>query len=168
MNVMDAIKGRRSIRKYRSEAVEDEKFAYVLEAARLAPSANNEQNWRFIVVKDKEKLAELMKAAAGQEFLSEAPAAIVACALKHRIMACGQPTDTVNLSIAMSFVVLEAYEQGLGTCWLGNFSEDKVKRALGIPENVRVVALTPIGYPAENPAPRPRKDIDKIVCYEKF
>jgi nitroreductase len=168
MNVLEAIKGRRSIRKYSSRAVEEEKLASVLEAARLAPSASNAQEWRFIVVKDKEKLAGLMDAADGQGCIGEAPAAIVACGLKHKIMACGQPTDTVDLSIAMSFIVLEAYEQGLGTCWLGRFYEDKVKKVLGIPENVSVVAVTPIGYPAEEPAPRPRKETGEIVGYDKF
>jgi nitroreductase len=168
MNVLDAMKGRRSIRKYSPKAVEDDKLSCVLEAARLAPSANNAQDWRFIVVKDKKIMAELMDAAGDQKFLGEAPVAIVACGLRHKIMTCGQPTDTVDLSIAMSFLVLEAYEQGLGTCWLGFFYEDKVKRILGIPENVSVVAVTPLGYPAENPVSRPRKNIGEIVGYEKF
>lgn len=168
MNVSDAIKGRRSIRKYSSKAVEAEKLTCVLEAARLAPSANNAQEWRFIVVKDKNILAELMNATGGQQCIGEAPAAIVACGLKQKIMTCGQPTDTVDLSIAMSFIVLEAYEQGLGTCWLGHFYENEVKKVLGIPENVKVVAITPLGYAAESPASRPRKDIGDIVSYEKF
>lgn len=65
-------------------------------------------------------------------------------------------------------MILEAQEQGLGTCWLGNFNEKKVKEILGIPDEVRVVAVTPLGYPAESPAPRPRKQPDEIVCYERY
>jgi len=74
----------------------------------------------------------------------------------------------VDLSIATAYMILEAYEQGLGTCWLGSFDEDKVKEILGIPDKVRVVAITPLGYPAETPFMRPRKDIKEIVCYNKY
>ena len=65
-------------------------------------------------------------------------------------------------------MMLAAYEQGLGTCWIGHFDEDEVKKILGVPENVRVVALTPLGYPAESPAQRPRKKLEEIVCYERY
>lgn len=168
MDVMDAIRGRRSIRRYNDQPIEAEKLATVLEAARLAPSATNAQEWRFIAVLDKEKLRNLMEAAYDQKFVGEAPAAIVACGTKSRIMACNQPTDTVDVSIAMSFMVLEAYEQGLGTCWLGRFSEEKVKHILEIPDDVRVIAMTPIGYPDEEPSPRPRKSLNEVISFEKF
>jgi nitroreductase len=83
-------------------------------------------------------------------------------------MKCGQYRYTVDLSIAVSYMMLEAYEQGLGTCWIGHFDENEVKKILGIPDKVRVVAITPLGYPAETPAPRPRKQLSEIVCYEKY
>ncbi|QQY78813.1 nitroreductase [Keratinibaculum paraultunense] len=168
MDVLSAIKDRRSIRKYSDKPVEEEKLLKVLEAARLAPSARNEQNWKFIVVKDpetKEKLTE----AIGQSFVGEAPIILVSCGTETKsVMRGGQPRYTVDLSIATAYMILEAYEQGLGTCWLGSYDEDKVKKVLGIPEDVRVVAITPLGYPAESPAPRPRKELDEIVCYDKF
>jgi nitroreductase len=168
MEVMEAIKTRRSVRKYSNKPIEEEKLKLVLEAARLSPSSTNGQNWHFIVVRDKEKLQKLMEAADGQPSVGEAPCAIVACGTKQRIMDCGQPTDTVDCSIAMSYMLLEAHTLGLGTCWLGHFYADKVKKALHIPEDVSVVAFTPLGYPAEEPEVRPRKELKEIVSYDRY
>ncbi len=83
-------------------------------------------------------------------------------------MSCGQPRYTVDLSIALSYMMLEACEQGLGTCWLGNFDENKIRTLLGIPVQVRVVAVTPLGYAVRNPQPTPRKTMAEIVCYEQY
>jgi nitroreductase len=83
-------------------------------------------------------------------------------------MSCGQQTAPVDLSIAMSYMILEAHELGLGTCWLGHFNADAVKAALDIPESVTVVAFTPIGYPAETPEARPRKSKEEVISYDKF
>lgn len=169
MDVFSAIQGRRSIRKYKAVPVEEEKLNRVLEAARLSPSAGNAQNWKFIVVTDEETRKKLKDAYGGQEFVAQAPVIIVACGTEPAaVMLCGQHRYTVDLSIAFSYLILEAHELGLGTCWLGRFEEDKVKEVLGIPENVRVVAVTPLGYPEENPNPRPRKDIGEIVSYDKY
>ncbi|HHT17785.1 MAG TPA: nitroreductase [Papillibacter sp.] len=168
MTVQEAILARRSIRKYSDRPIEPEKLVTVLEAARLAPSATNGQNWRFIVVQDKEKLAELVQAADNQKFVGEAPAAIIACATSRRVMSCGQPTDTVDCSIAMSFILLQAQELGLGTCWLGRFNADLVKQICEIPEEVSVIAMTPLGYPAETPDPRPRKAPDEVIRFDSF
>jgi len=166
MDVMTAIKSRRSIRAYKSIEVEEEKLNLILEAARLSPSARNLQNWKFIVVRDKKLRERLVEAAAGQKFVGEAPLTLIACATApERVMTCGQPANTIDLSIALSFMMLEAAELGLGTCWLGSFYEDKVKEVLNLPEGYRVVAMTPLGYPDENPAPRPRKSIEEIVEY---
>jgi nitroreductase len=168
MDVFEAIATRRSVRKYSGRPVEEEKLRRILEAGRLAPSSTNGQNWRFIVVRDREKINQLMEAADGQPFVGEAPCALVVCGTKRRIMDCGQPTDTVDCSIALSFMMLAAHELGLGTCWLGHFFADKVKKALSIPEDVSVVAFTPLGYPDEVPAKRPRKELSEIVGYDSF
>jgi len=166
MDVMTAIKNTRSIRAYKSTEVEEEKLNLILEAARLSPSARNLQNWKFIVVRDKKLRERLVEAAAGQKFVGEAPLTLIACATApERVMTCGQPANTIDLSIALSFMMLEAAELGLGTCWLGSFYEDKAKEVLNLPEGYRVVAMTPLGYPDENPAPRPRKSIEEIVEY---
>lgn len=169
MDVATAIRQRRSIRSYREVDVEEDKLKKVLEAARLSPSASNRQEWKFIIIKDKETKRKLAQAAFNQTFIAEAPVVLVACATEtNTVMLCGQPAYTVDVSIACAFMVLQAYELGLGTCWIGAFREDEVKRILDIPESVRVVAMTPLGYPRESPPPRLRKRIDQIVCFEKF
>jgi len=169
MDVFTAIKQRRSVRAYKPAQVEEEKLKKVLEAARLSPSASNRQDWKFVVVREKETRKKLARAAFGQSFIGEAPVVIVACGTEPKtIMACGQPTSTVDVSIACAFILLAAYEQGLGTCWIGAFNEDEVKKILKIPDPVRVVAVIPLGYPDESPSQRDRKDFDEIVCFEKF
>ena len=169
MDVFTAIGNRRSIRKYNAKEVEPSKLDRILEAGRLSPSAGNRQEWKFIVVKDKDTMEALVDAAKGQQFVGEASVVIVACATSSDyVMACGQYSYTIDLSIAMAYMILEACELGLGTCWLGAFYEDKVKKILNIPDEIRVVAMTPLGYPDESPEQRPRKRTGQIVCYEKY
>jgi len=168
MDVMKAIETRRSIRKYFPTPVEQEKLTLLTEAARLSPSARNEQNWKFIVVRDPEKMKIMYEAAFEQPHMGEAPHAIVVCGTDRRTMNCGQPTETVNPSIAMAYMLLEAHELGLGMCWMGRFKADVVKEALGIPEEVSVVAISPLGYPAESPEDRGRNPADEVISYDKY
>lgn len=169
MDVATAISQRRSIRSYREMDVEEDKLKKVLEAARYSPSASNRQEWKFIVIRDKETKRRLAKAAFNQSFIAEAPVVLVACGTEtNTIMLCGQPAYAIDVSIACAFMILQAYELGLGTCWIGAFMEDEVKRILDIPDPIRVVAMTPLGYPKESPSPRFRKSLDQIVCFEKF
>mgnify|MGYP001588873294 FL=1 len=169
MDVFTAISQRSSVRAYKATDVEEDKLKKILEAGRLSPSASNRQEWKFIVVRDKETKKKLAKAAFGQTFIGEAPVVIVACGTESKtIMACGQPAYTVDVSIACAFMILQAYELGLGTCWIGAFKEDEVKKILKIPEEVRVVSMTPLGYPDQPPSQKSRKDLDQIVCYGKY
>lgn len=169
MDVLTAIKGRRSIRSYQQTGIEAEKLEKILEAGRLAPSANNTQEWKFILVTKPESKQQLVTAAMGQRFVGEASAVIVACAIEsEKVMTCGQYAYSIDLAIAVAYMTLEAHEQGLGTCWLGAFKEQEVKRLLEIPDNIRVVAMFTLGYPKETPPARPRKNLNQIVCYEKF
>src|SRR4030043_1465321 len=169
MDVFTAIRQRSSVRAYKATDVEEDKLDKILEAARLSPSASNRQEWKFIVVRNKETKKKLAKAAFGQSFVGEAPVVIVACGTESKvIMACGQPAYTVDVSIACAFMILQAYELGFGTCWIGAFKEDEVKRILKIPESARVVAMIPLGYPDEDPSQRSRKGLDEIICSEKF
>ncbi len=169
MDVFAAISQRYSVRAYKANDVEEDKLKKVLEAARLSPSASNRQDWKFIVVKNKETRKKLAKAAFGQSFITEAPIVIVACGMEPKAMlACGQPMHTVDVSIACAYMILQAYELGLGTCWIGAFSEDETKKILSIPEHVRVVAMTPLGYPNQSPSKKSRKTLDQIVCFEKY
>jgi len=169
MDVFEAINKRRSIRKYNTIKVEDEKLEKILEAARIAPSAANRQEWKFIVVKDQETRDKLVEAANGQKFVGQAPVTIVGCSTEsERVMPCGQYAYTVDLSIAVSFMILEATELGLGTCWLGAYDEEAVKKVLDIPDEIRVPAMFALGYADENPGPRPRKDINEVISMDKF
>jgi nitroreductase len=169
MDVFNAISQRSSVRAYKATDVEEDKLKKILEAARLSPSASNRQEWKFVVVRNREIKKRLARAAFGQTFIGEAPVVIVACGTETKaIMACGQPAYTVDVSIACAFMVLQACELGLGTCWIGAFNEDEVKNILEIPEEVRVVAVTPLGYPAHPLSQKSRKGLDQIVCFEKF
>jgi nitroreductase len=169
MDVFEAINERKSIRRYKETKIEDEKLEKILESARIAPSAANRQKWKFLVVKNQETRNKLIEAANGQKFVGQAPITIVACSTEsERVMPCGQYAYTVDLSIAVSFMILEATELGLGTCWLGAYDEDKVKDILSIPKDIRVPAIFTLGYADETPAQRARRDLDQIVCYEKY
>ena len=135
----------------------------------MSPSAKNRQSWKFIVVKDEITRASLAEAADGQLFVGQAPVIIVACGTEpESIMLCGQYMYTVDLSIATSYMVLVAYEEGLGTCWLGRFDEKKIKEILKIPDGIRVVTMMALGYSDGIPDQRPRKSLDEIICYEEY
>jgi len=169
MDVFNAINQRSSVRAYKATDVEEDKLKKVLEAARLSPSASNRQDWKFIIVRNGGAKKKLAQAAFAQSFIAEAPIVIVACGTEPKtFMACGQPAYTVDVSIACAFMILQAYELGLGTCWIGAFEEDEVKKILNIPEKIRVVAMTPLGYPNQPPSQKFRKGLNEIVCFEKY
>ncbi|MGQ9630010.1 MAG: nitroreductase family protein [bacterium] len=150
MNVHEVIRRRRSIRKYKSREVEREKLDRVLEAGRLSPSAANRQPWHFIVVTDP-KVRESLRAAYNRDWFVGAPAIIVACADPKGawVRADGQEYWGVDVAIALQSMVLAATEEGLGTCWIAAFDEKAAVEALKIPPGIRVVAMTPLGYPDE-------------------
>ena len=169
MDVHQAIKIRRSVRSYKPDSVPEEKLKKVLEAARLAPSAHNEQEWKFVVVKNAEKRKKLAEAALSQDFVGEVPVVIVAVALEpEEVMSSGVPNYAVDLAIAVDHMTLAAVEEGLGTCWVGAFSQEKVKKVLGIPERHKVVVLLPLGFPADKPGLKSRKNLEEIVCDENY
>jgi nitroreductase len=169
MDLFEAIRTRRSVRSYLNKPVEEEVLNEVLNAARLAPSANNRQEWCFIVVRDQETRHLLTIAAEGQGFVAEAPVLIACCAVKSdHVMSNGHPAYAVDIAIAVDHMTLAAVALGLGTCWIGAYSEDRVREILDIPKTVRVVALLAVGYPKHFPNPRSRKPIDEIVFREKW
>jgi nitroreductase len=143
----------------------------VLDAARLAPSAENLQPWKFIVVRDEDTKRELVRACYEQRWIAEAPVVITACALMDEADATiggYMNSFSVDVASALTQAALEATSVGLGTCWVTAFSEERVKSVLNIPPDVRVVALTPLGYPNEMPESTGRKNISQIVSYERF
>ena len=142
MTVMEAIEARRSIRKYQPVPIEPEKLSRVLEAGRLAPSARNAQIWQFVLVRDAGLRQKLVAACCDQGMVGEAPAVLVVCATQTSTMACGQERSSIDCAIALSFMMLEAAEQGLGTCWLGAFHADQVSQVLGLPQHYIPVAVS--------------------------
>jgi nitroreductase len=163
MDVFEAIRTRKSIRKFRLKPIPDEKLEMILEAGRLAPSAGNRQPWRFVVVKDPERRRTIAKAADNQMFIADASVIVVAL---------GDPKASPRWfrqdpMIAVEHMVLAATALGYGTCWIGAFSEEEVKRLLRVPEELKVIALLPIGFPDETPAPRERKPLKEIFFSEE-
>lgn len=168
MDVFEAIRKRYSCRSYEARPIEQEKLARVLEAARLAPSAKNFQDWRFVVVTDSDTKAKLAEAANNQKFVGTAAAIIVACSNSSHVMTCGQAIGPIDVAIALEHIALQAATEGLGTCWIGSFYPEKVRAVLGIPDDIAIIELMTIGYPADSRKPPKREPIDKIVCYEKW
>lgn len=169
MEFIDVIRKRYSVREYADTPVPDDKIARIIEAARLAPSGNNLQPWKFIVVKDTVKRCALGQASNGQDFVGTAPVIIVAIAIDVKwLMPCGVPGYGVDLAIAAEHIVLAAADEGLGSCWIGDFSENRVKEILAIPDRYRVFTILPVGYPAREGNSLERKALDEIVSFDTF
>jgi len=179
MEVIEAMKGRRSIRKYKSTPVSDEDVSYCLEAARWAPSWANTQCARYVVVRDpriKAKLAEAMvPPTPAVAAIREAPIVIVGCAeLGKSGYKKGAPVTNkgdwfmFDVALGMQNLAIAAFSRGLGTVHVGTFDAKKVEEILGIPEGVAVVSMTPMGYPDEEPKAPPRKELSELVFHESY
>lgn len=151
--MLDIIKKRRSIRKYKDKPIEDEKINEILKSAMLSPTAMNRKSWEFIVVKNKEKIEKLSKTTIWSGFAKNAPLVIVLCADEKK-----DKRWIEDLSIAGAYIYLEVVNQGLGTCWieiregktlLKVSAEEYVKNILAIPASFRVLCMMPIGYKGE-------------------
>ena len=174
MEVFEVIKKRRSIRKYKDIPVEEDKINKIIEAAILAPSASNGQPWRFVVVKDKNLLTKIVKETFGviNQWAISAPLIIVGCSVRSNIIthylgevASGIKYHILDMGIALEHIVLEAEELGLSSCWIGWFSEKRIKKILNINSTWRIISLITIGYSDESfsPAPRRRLALEKIL-----
>ncbi len=173
-SVLDIIKLRKSVRAYEKDKnISDKDLNTILEGARFSQSAKNIQDWKLLVVKERETFRQLVPACKDQSFIADASCVIAACSADtDYLMTCGQPAYTVDVSIAVSNMSLVAAELGIGSCWLGAFFEDRVKEVLGIPSKVRVVAILVLGYPAgkklSEVVTTTRKDVKEIVSYDKW
>ncbi len=159
------IVNRRSIRRFLSGPLPEGLLQEICEAARLAPTARNQQDWRLLIVDDPGQITRLVEAASPhQPFLKEAPVILAACATRpDYVMRCGHPAFLIDLAIVLDHVTLQAQRLGLGTCWIGSFSEAMARDVLEVPEPFRIVQLMPIGFPAENPAARSRKPLSSLI-----
>jgi len=179
MDLMEAIKGRRSVRKYKPDPVSEEAIRKVIEAVRWSPSWANTQCWELILVRNpnvKSELANTLSATnPARSAIAEAPLAIVLCGKKGASgFKKGEPATVkgdwlmFDTGIAMQNLCLVAHDQGLGTVIVGMFDHRKVEEILGLPQNVEVVAMTPLGYPAAQGSTPKRKEISEFVYYEKY
>jgi len=169
-DIYEIIERRRSVRSFRTnKPVPEDSLKKILGAARLAPSAHNAQEYKFIVVRDEETRKELARAASDQRFIAEAPVIIVGVSLNPEyLLSSGVPAYAVDVAIAIDHMTLAAVEEGLGTCWIGAFNQEEVKKILNIPPQYKVVALLPLGTPYDEPGVKTRKSLKELVCYDKF
>ncbi len=171
MDIMEAIRTRRSHRAYLSDEVSEEDLQTVLEVAQLAPTACNNQPFKVIVVKDKALREKLVPACRGQKFIAEAPVVLIGCGLEDQAypkQAGWMNTFALDTTIVFDHITLAATALGLGTCWIGAFEEEAVRQVLGIPPTVRVVCVMPLGKPADAPSARPRKPLSELVANDRW
>lgn len=164
MDIFDAIKTRKSVRKYKPGTIPKDRLSKILEGARLAPSAGNRQPWRFVIVTDWERKRELAKAANNQMFIADAGAILVVLGIRE----ISERWFNKDPMIATEHMVLAATALDYGTCWIGAFNEEKVKQLLKIPEEVDIVAILAIGVSAETSGGRTRKEIHEIFFEEEY
>lgn len=171
MNCLEAIMTRRSIRKFKPDPVKPEDIMAILEAGRMAPSAGNLQPCHFVVIQDPAVRAKVQQAALGQELFDSAPVIIAVCVEPERSSKYGDIgrnyfclLDGAN---ATENMLLAAHALGYGACWVGGFIQSAVKEVLGLPEDVQVVSLIPLGIADEKPEP-PRRSLEDMVRWEKW
>lgn len=167
MTLWQAIQARRSVRAYQDRDIEPEKLEAVLRAANQAPSAGNLQAYEIHLIRDLPTKRALAAAALDQRFVAQAPVVLIFCAHPARSAKYGargaQLYSVQDATVAAAYAQLAATAQGLATCWVGAFDDEGVIRAARLPAGQRPVAMLPLGYPAEDPAPTPRRPLEQLV-----
>jgi nitroreductase len=167
MEVIEAIKSRRSIRKFKEEKIDKNTLEKIIEAARLSPSAMNNQPWHFIIVSDKKRLNAINEAC-NQNW--NAPHIIIPVINPEKswVRSDGENYWQIDMAISTQSMVLTAWEEGLGTCWVGAFDEERIKKSLGIPEKMRVMVILPIGYPDQERGIVENRKQHEILHYDNW
>lgn len=178
---MEEIRMRKSIRQYLNNPVEDTLILQLLESARLAPSGSNNQPWQFIVVRSAETRRKLTEVSHNQKWMLTAPVFIVCVAdIRCRIpeevpvfLTEESPQEALkqiirDTAIATENLLLEAHHLGLGACWVAYFKQTEIRPVLNLPPDKYVCGVITVGYPAETPAPHPRKPLEQLVRYEMW
>lgn len=172
MDLIEAIRNRRSVRAFKKGDVPAHVIEKILECGNLAPSAGNLQPRDFVVVRNSRTKDRLAEAAFGQEFVAEAPAVIVVCANMDRSRPYGSRGETLyciqDATAAIQNMLLAVHAEGLGACWVGAFDESEASRILKLPRTVRPIALIPVGHPDESPSDRGRISISRLTHMEKW
>jgi nitroreductase len=169
MEFRELIQKRYSVRGYKSDAVEEEELQQVLEAARMAPTADNRQPFQLIVIHTQGREAELRRIYSRAWFV-QAPLVICACGIPDQnwVRRDGKNYNDVDVAIAMDHLILAAADLGLGTCWIAAFDPAAAREVLGLPDDVEPIAFTPLGYPAAGPGFKNRKALSDLVRYESW
>lgn len=169
MEFQELIRKRYSVRAYKADAIEAEKLQRVLEAAHLAPTAANRQSFQLIVVHTKGREEDLQAVYPAPWFV-QAPLIICACGLpkENWIRKDGKNYTDVDVAIVMDHLILAAADEGLGTCWIGAFHPDKAREVFRLPPDVELIAMTPLGYPADALREKRRKPINTLIRYEHW
>lgn len=164
MDIYEIVKKRRSVRSYKPEPVEDEKLRRILEAALSAPSAANRQPVYFVVIKE-EKIKHQLKNAYNAVWFYTAPIIICVCSIPEKGWKRGDGKNyaDIDATIAMDHLILAATAEGLATCWVAAFKVPDVKSVLNLPQGIEPIALTPLGYPLDHPAPTYRKPLEEFA-----
>jgi nitroreductase len=168
MEFLELVGQRRSVRAFARQAVEEDKLQEILRAANLAPSAGNLQAYEIYVARGRDQRAALASAAFGQDFVRDAPVVLVFCTHPSRsepkYRERGRRLYTLqDATIACTYAMLAVANLGLATVWVGAFSDEAVWKAIGSPEGIQPVAMLPIGYAAETPAPASRRRLTSLV-----
>jgi len=169
MDILPEILQRRSVRSFTPQPVEKDQLERIVEAGRLAPSAKNRQEWRFIVIQKKEIRQKIMEAAFGQDYVGQAPAIVAVCTtnIDYR-MPNGQLSYPIDLAFSACHIVLQAVHEGLGTCCITTFDEQEVREILTVPFSMRVILLILIGNYETLPEPTPRKSLKQISARDHW
>ena len=169
MSVYQTIRSRGSIRRYKAQPIPQRELETILDSARLAQSAANRQPWQFVVATDEATKKTLVRVAGRQAFVGDA-ATIIVCIGDPETCADVGPFSgfLIDTAIAIENMALAAWELGIGSCWIGAYSEHRAKQLLGIPDHLRVVSFLTLGYPDEEPRPKRRKALDEIVHYDRY
>ncbi len=169
MGLLSEIESRVSVRGFTDEPVSDAQLARIIEAGRLAPSAKNRQSWRFIVIENKELRSRIRDAAFGQDYVGQAPVVVALCTTNIEYkMPNGQLSYPIDLSMAASFMMLQAVHEGLGTCMVTTFREEEVKSLLTVPYSMRVVMLLTIGHASGKSQRADRLPVKRIVSHNHW
>jgi nitroreductase len=169
MDFQTLIQERYSVRAYRPDEVGEDQLQAVLNAARLAPTAHNNQPFQLVVIHTRGREAELARIY-HREWFYQAPLLLCICTLKDAawVRRDGKNFAAVDAAIAFDHLTLAATELGLGTCWVANFVVGAAREVLGLPEEVEPLVFTPLGYPADEPKPKERKPLSELVRYERW
>jgi nitroreductase len=172
MEIMEAIRKRRSIRSFKKEKIPTKVLEKILEAATYAPSSGNLQNWEFILIKDENAKKKIAEIAFGQSFIAKADVVIVACSNQSKMFRYGERGEKLyaiqNVAAAIQNILLAAHSFGIGSCWVSAFDEVELKKFLELPAYVKPQAIIPLGYPNEKPYMPRRIDWKEITFLEKY